>query len=191
MQQQQAESSTRFLSIFTFSLSLQSAEENYFRLCLSSSTDVCRLFHLLLIVFILRPSFEDVLSSGCVSAFFRLFWVDLRDCFYLFIWLCAGRESSLFLIPCVLAAQTYLNWRPFCSFIPKPASIFFIYKLLLYIRAGAKCWKPLISAAVVAAALISPYRTRIFFIPLFYLWLPVTGLKMKSDGEVDFKGQHR
>lgn len=70
MQLQQAESSTGFLSIFTFSLSLQSAEENYFRLRLSSSADVCRVFHLLLIVFISRPSFEDVLSSGCVGAFF-------------------------------------------------------------------------------------------------------------------------
>lgn len=70
MQQQQAESSTGFLSIFTFSLSLQSAEENYFRLRLSSSTDVCRAFHLLLIVFIPWPSFEDVLSSGCVGVVF-------------------------------------------------------------------------------------------------------------------------
>lgn len=73
MQRQQAESSTGFLSIFTFSLSLQSAEENYFRLRLSSSADVRRVFHLLLIVFISRPSFEDVLSSGCVGAFLFYF----------------------------------------------------------------------------------------------------------------------
>lgn len=95
MQRQQAESSTGFLSIFTFSLSLQSAEENYFRLHLSSSTDVRRVFHLLLIVFISRPSFENVLSSGCVGAFlfyftlfyfFGLLWVDFKRLF-LFIYL--------------------------------------------------------------------------------------------------------
>lgn len=136
--QQQAESSTGFLSIFTFSLSLQSAE-SYFRL--SSSTDVCRVFHLLFIFFILRPSFEDVLSSGCV-VFFWLLWVDLRDCFYLFICLSVGREFSRFLIPCVPAAQTYPNWKPFCSFMPKPTFIFLIYKSLRYSRAGPKFWKP-------------------------------------------------
>lgn len=46
----QTESTANCCPSFRFSLSLQSGVENYFQLCLSGSTDVCNVFHLLFII---------------------------------------------------------------------------------------------------------------------------------------------
>lgn len=80
---------------FIFSLSLQSGVENYFQLCLSGTTDVCNVFHLLFIIsfhilsgLALKKCYladVSVCFSGC-------FGVDLRGCFYFFV--SAKRESS-------------------------------------------------------------------------------------------------
>lgn len=200
--QQKAESSTGFLSGFTFSLSLQSGEENYFRLCLSSSTDVCLVFHLLLIVFISRPSFEDVLSSGCVDAFFSFFfffsfsmlWVDLRDCFCLFIYLSLLKENAIIFSSLVSQLLRH-TWIEYC-FV---ASYLNQHLFSLFINCYGTYWSKVsedINFCSCGSSSCSYITLWNFFflnpsLLSLYLWLRVTGLKMKSDGEVDSKGHRR
>ena len=70
---------------FRFSLSLHSGVENYFQLCLSGTTDVCNVFHLLFII-----SFH-ILSSFTLK---KCYLADVSVCF----WLLWGGFKRLFLL---------------------------------------------------------------------------------------------
>lgn len=100
---------------FRFFLSLHSGVENYFQVCLSGSTDVCNVFHLLVII-----SFH-ILNGFALK---KCYQADVSVCF----WLRCGGFKRLFLffvsvlkknpfgfvkptVPHSLNAQTYLNGK--------------------------------------------------------------------------------
>lgn len=86
---------------FRFSLSLQSGVENYFQLCLSGSTDVCNVFHLLFII-----SFH--IMSG--FALKKCYLADVSVCF----WLLWGGFKRLFLFFASLLKENPLGFYKPC-----------------------------------------------------------------------------
>lgn len=102
---------------FRFSLSLQSGVENYFQLCLSGSTDVCNVFHLLFII-----SFHIVSGFALkkcyladVSVCFWLLWGGFKRLFLFFV--SAKRESSRLL-------QAFCSTRSDCPDVREWKTVF-------------------------------------------------------------------
>lgn len=102
---------------FRFSLSLQSGVENYFQLCLSGSTDVCNVFHLLFII-----SFH-ILSGFTLK---KCYLADVSVCFWMLLggfkklfllFLSAKRESSRLL-------QAFCSTQSHCPDIPEWKTVF-------------------------------------------------------------------
>lgn len=110
---------------FRFFLCLLSGVGNYFQLCLSGSTDVCNIFHLLFIIsFHIRASFEKVLSSWCVCVFLAVLGWIYAVLFFFFFCLLKENPFSFYrpTVPHSLNAQTYLTGKQCffaCSLIPK------------------------------------------------------------------------
>lgn len=137
---------------------------------------------------------------------FGCFGMDLRGfIFFIFPSLCSKENPLSFYKPSVphgLTAQTYLNGKRCifdCSLIPKTT---------VFINVYGTVWKKKVLITWVsidfpwirnAATAVYTCINWIFFnfsssfsflCTSLYLWLLVTGLKMKSDGEAYFKGHH-